>query len=79
MILILVSKECVVVDSLSGRKLLIHIGNLLLEFTQAVPMLSGIYLSETRIGHAASKREFKMISYGTGILVEVEAEHTPNI
>jgi len=38
-LVILISKECVVIDGLSGRKLLVlHIGNLLLEFTQAVPV-----------------------------------------
>jgi hypothetical protein len=58
-LVILISKKCVVIDSFSGRKLLINIGNFLLEITQAVPVspdvVGDILIQRRYSGHAALK------------------------
>jgi hypothetical protein len=41
-LVILICKQCVIVEGLSRRKLLVYIGNLLLKLTQAVPVSSDI-------------------------------------
>jgi len=62
-LIILVSKECVIVHSLGARILLINVGDLLLQLIQAVPVshdiVGDIFLQALYSGHTTLKERMQ--------------------